>query len=132
MARNTLSKGGPAGGPGSKAVARVQTFFTGKPSEKISPGGVSQYGGAVGSHVTDRGDTGYRGDPVRVGTKPSVALGNQTALEAAQGAGAGRAVSRTGTQGQHGPVAGQPKPQGADILHQYGAESPTAIERMKR
>ena len=33
----------------------------------INPAGVSQIGEALGNHATDTGDTGYRGDRIRMG-----------------------------------------------------------------
>ena len=70
MKRNQLSKGGAAGGPGSKSLSKTTSYFTGQPSTKMNPGGVSQFGGAVGNHATDSGKTNYRGDPVKMGSLP--------------------------------------------------------------
>jgi hypothetical protein len=129
--------GGPGGGGiNSRATAKLTTYHAGYPSQRINPGGVAQYGSAVGNHVAglDGGSksTGYRGDQVRMGAMPNRELGNECAVRTVAGPGGSRSVMPTGGQGQHGPVAGKVKPQGADILRDYGAESPTALQRMKR
>jgi hypothetical protein len=41
----------------------------------------------------------------------------------AVGVGGGRTIHHCGSQDQHGPVAGAPKPSGRDILGSYGPES---------
>jgi hypothetical protein len=122
---------------GGGAPVKTRTYFTGQPSQKISPGGVAQFGSAVGDHVAGGlsgggRSTGYRGDQVKMGPLPNRELGNECAVRTVAGPGGSREVSRTGTQGQHGPVEGRVKPEGRDILSQYGAESPTSAERMRR
>jgi hypothetical protein len=132
------TSGGPGGGGiNSRATAKVTVYHQGYPSQKISPGGASQFGSSVGNHVAglDNGSktTGYRGDPVRMGAMPNHRLGNEVALNVGGGGpGTGRVISPTGGQGQHGPVAGKVKPEGRDILREYGPESPTSAARMKR
>jgi hypothetical protein len=54
---------------------------------------------------------------------PSVALGNSVAASTVCGPGGSRSVMPSGGQGQHGPVAGKPAPQGRDILGSFGPES---------
>jgi hypothetical protein len=50
-------------------------------------------------------------------------MGNDRARDVGQGGpGVGYDIHRTGSQGQHGAVAGSPKPQGRDILSEYGPE----------
>jgi hypothetical protein len=62
-------------------------------------------------------------EPVFRGTMPKVMLGNAKALDVQGGGpGKGRTVMCSGSQGQHGPVAGSPQPQGRDILGDYGPE----------
>jgi hypothetical protein len=125
MARSNRMSGA-GGGPGSRVV-KQQQVRTGRPAGEMRPAGVSQIGASMGNHATDSGKTlrgaveAVRGSKVPAGG--SVPLGNQTALNAGQGAGAGRTVMRSGSQQQHGPVAGSPKPQGADILSSFGPES---------
>jgi hypothetical protein len=92
---------------------------TGKPGRQQHPGGVSQIGEGVGSHATNKTDTGYRGDPVRGAFRPpgspgGVKLGNEIAGNVGKGApGAGRTLyGQSGTQGTHGsPAPGNPPPQ---------------------
>ena len=56
---NQLSKGGAAGGPGSRALTpKVTTYFGGQPSQRVNPGGADQLGQAMSNHVT--GDMGGR------------------------------------------------------------------------
>jgi hypothetical protein len=51
MATNKLSKGGAAGGPGSRSLTpKVTTYFGGQPSNNTSPRGVSQIGSSMGNH----------------------------------------------------------------------------------
>jgi hypothetical protein len=113
MKRNQLSKGGPGGGAGSKSLAKTTQYFTGQPGMKVNPGGVSQFGGAVGNHSSDPPRTsGYRGDPVKMGSLPNRELGNECAVNTVCGPGGSRTVMKSGTNAQHGPVAGSPKPVG--------------------
>jgi hypothetical protein len=63
---------------------------------------------------------------------PNKELGNECAVRTVAGPGGSRTVSPTGGQGQHGPVEGRVKPEGRDILSEYGKESSTAAGRMKR
>ena len=68
-----------------------------------NPAAVAQYGALVGSHVTNKGDTGYRGDPdyVRSGYNNPVGPTNM----ALSGPGAGKnKIMPSGGQGRHGPV----------------------------
>jgi hypothetical protein len=57
------------GGIGSKAMNAPTTYFTGQPSTRINPRGVSQIGSSLGNHSTDNakdsdggGDCPARGD----------------------------------------------------------------------
>jgi hypothetical protein len=112
MAKNTLSKGGPGGGPGSKVNKSVGNI-PGKPAQKISPGGVGQLGSMQGDHVSDgpRTTTNYRGDKMVAGdlVRPGQPrMGNEDAFTTKAGPGGSREVMKSGSQGQHGPVAGTP------------------------
>jgi hypothetical protein len=90
--------------------------------------GVSQFGEAVGDHITKRGgSSGYRGDPVRGGLRPagspgSVPLGNQVALNVQGGGpGKGRTVYGCGSQDMHGSAnPGNAPNKSTDILNQFG------------
>ena len=109
------------------------TYFTGQPSTKVSPKGVSQFGGSYGDHATGSGKV-LRGavEPVKVGSMPvggpgGVPLGNQTALTAGQGAGAGRTVSRRGSQ--QGVSPSTPIGPTKDTLGEFGNDSPNVRGR---
>ncbi len=117
------------GGIGSKAMNAPTTYFTGQPSTRINPKGVSQIGQQMGNHSMESGGKPLTRsvEPVRagaVGAMGSVRLGNECALDVGKGGpGAGRTVMRAGGQGQHGPVAGSPAPTGRDILNDFGPDS---------
>lgn len=136
---NQLSKGGAAGSPGSRALGKPTQYFVGQPSQRVAPGGVDQLGQAMANHVT--GDMGGRSaklpnpaTPMIAGKMPGVGatkLGNEVALNVGSGGpGAGRTLyGQSGVQGQHGPVAGIPKPAGKDILNSFGPDAPIVSER---
>jgi hypothetical protein len=88
----------------------------------VSPGGVAQLGNKVGSHVTNQGDTGYRGENL-IGKRGYEPPGMISDPVKAVGVGGGRTIHHCGSQDQHGPVAGTTKPSGRDILGSYGPES---------
>src|SRR6516164_2816184 len=87
------ASGGPGGGGiNSRATAKLTTYHQGYPSERINPGGVAQYGSAVGSHVSGGlggggKETNYRGDPVRMGPMLNRELGNECAVRTVAGPG---------------------------------------------
>jgi hypothetical protein len=107
--------------PGGGIASRVKVqppVRTGSGSHSARPTGVSQIGYPVGDHSTHRPDsTGYRGEklhgPAERNFQP-VPFGNEVALNVGKGGcGTGRTLyGQSGTQGQHGSVAGNPKPQG--------------------
>jgi hypothetical protein len=116
--RNTLTKGGAAGGPGSRALNTPTTYFTGRPSDRVSPGGVNQMGTARGNHVTEQGSSTGRADqtPIFDGsfTRPGQPpLGNAKALDVG-GGGPGKGYvqyGQAGTQQQYGSAnPGNPTP----------------------
>jgi hypothetical protein len=141
MKRNQLSgSGGKGGGPGSRALTpRVTTYFGGRPSSRVNPGEADQLGQQMSNHVT--GDMGGRSTklpnpatPMIGGSMPGVGatkLGNEVALNVGKGGvGTGRVnYGQSGVQGQHGPVAGSTKPQGREILRDFGPDSPIVSER---
>jgi hypothetical protein len=110
---NQLSKGGAAGGLGSRALTpKTNVYFGGQPSQRVSPGGVSQAGSALGNHSTDSGKN-LRGavEPMYGGSfggPGSTKLGNEVALNVGGGGvGTGRVLyGQSGTQAQHGAVSG--------------------------
>jgi hypothetical protein len=115
----------PGGGPKSRNVVHPN-IRTGGGSRSTNPGYVSQLGNKVGSHVTNKGDSGYRGEPFHSGKSfQPVPFGNEVALNVGKGGpGTGRTVYASGSQGTTGaPAPGNPEPQQGDILSGYGPES---------
>ena len=134
--RNQLSRGGPGGGPASRSLTpKTNVYFGGQPSQRVSPGGVSQAGSALGNHSTDSGKN-LRGavEPMYGGSfggPGSTKLGNEVALNVGGGGvGTGRVrYGQGGTQAQHGQVnPGKPTP-ARDILGEFGSDSPIVSER---
>jgi hypothetical protein len=114
------------GGINSNKRVEVGLRTGSRTANKVSPKGVSQFGSATGDKPRPGG--GHTGQPtaqpVFVGQKPQQALlGNQKATDVGGGGpGKGRTIYRTGYQSQYGNVAGNPKPQGRDILSGYGPD----------
>jgi hypothetical protein len=129
------NRSGAGGGPSSKQVVNKPVRY-GQPSRGVSPAGVNQIGTSRANHAMDAPGRVLRKDvtPIYGGPAPTAAgvkLGNETALTAGQGPGAGRTVRACGSQGQQGPVAGSPKPQGRDILGGFGNDSPNVADRKR-
>jgi hypothetical protein len=96
----------------------------------VRPAAVSQWGSSLGDHSTDS-PKALRGaaEKYATATPISVPLGNEVALNVGGGGpGKGREVMRSGAQAQHGPVAGTSKPQGREILREFGPDS-AAVRR---
>jgi len=108
-------KGSGGGGYGSRPHVE-KPIKTGSGSRGTHPGGVAQLGQHVGDHTTNRpGSSGYRGEPLHNDRNfQPVKFGNELATNVGKGGpGAGRTLyGQSGQQGQHGPVAGSPRPQG--------------------
>jgi hypothetical protein len=125
--------GGPGGGNGSKATHAPTTYFTGQPSQRINPKGVSQVGQSLGDHSMDNAKRLNPVEPVRagaVGGPGSTKLGNECALDVGKGGpGAGRVIYGSGAQQQHGGPADKLAGQGRDILSEFGSESPNVKGR---
>jgi hypothetical protein len=113
---------GSGGGYGSKPVTHVRAPKVEPRAHAKSPGGVSQYGEAIGTHVTNRTESGYRGDPVNIGRGYQPPVG-PTDNVAAVGVGGGRTVMHCGQQGLHGaPAQGNPPAKNRDTLSEYGPD----------
>jgi len=113
----------PGGGIASKQ--HVQTpVRTGSGAREVRPGGAGQLGASQGSHLTNKGDSGYRGEVLYGGQGMNpVPYGNAKALDVGPGGcGTGRTIYKTGTQQQYGS-GGPPKPEGRDMLSAFGPES---------
>jgi hypothetical protein len=128
MAKNSLSKGGAGGRPSSKALGKPTQYFVGQPSQRVAPGGADQLGQAMSNRATDSGKVlrnpatpMISGNLVRPG-QPE--MGNTLAVATVCGVGGSRTIVPTGGQAQHGPVAGTPKPQGREILRDFGPDVP--------
>ena len=104
----------PGGGPASNKITRPN-IRTGTGSRGTRPAGVAALGNMVGDHATHvRGSTGYTGERLHNDkTFQPVPFGNEVALNVGKGGcGTGRTIYKTGSQDQHGGVAGSPRPQG--------------------
>jgi hypothetical protein len=103
----------------SKNVVQ-QSVRTGSGSRGTRPGGAESIGKSYGDHITNKDSTGYRGPKFHDDKSfQPVPFGNQVALNVGKGGpGTGRTLyGQSGQQGQHGPVAGSPRPRGRDILN---------------
>jgi len=102
----------PGGGIASKQHVSIPVR-TGSGSHGTNPGAVGQLGQKQGDHVTREGSTGYRGEPLHSGRSFNpTKYGNEIAASTVCKPGGSREVMSSGSQGQHGPVAGSPRPQG--------------------
>jgi hypothetical protein len=120
-----MAKSSSGGGSTSRNVVRPGVK-NGMPATRINPRGVSQLGSSMGNHSMDSGSKKLTKavEPVRGAAMPGVKLGNEVAKNVGGGGpGAGRQVMGSGTQGQHGGVAGSVKPAGRDILSEFGNDS---------
>lgn len=116
MGKNQMSKGGAGGGPGSKSLAKVNTYFTDHQSARgVNPGHVAQFGEAQGNRAMDK-QTNYRGDPKGTAAPAGGAapLGNAVATNVGGGGpGTGRVLyGQCGTQQQYGKPEGTVRPPG--------------------
>jgi len=117
---NKLSRGGAAGGYGSRNVHEVGVR-TGKGTRAINKAAVNQLGNHTGSHVTQTGkDTGYRGeDLIRdKGYNVKPGFGNAVALNVGGGGpGRGYEVMKSGSQCRTGPAnPGNPMPKAKPLF----------------
>ena len=124
-----MAKSRSGGGITGKNVTQ-KPVRTGDRARAMSPKGVSQVGQSQGNHVTDRRQVVNPIEPVRGQLKPAggpggIQLGNEVARNVGKGGcGTGRVLyGQSGSQGQHGGVAGALKPAGRDILGSFGPDS---------
>ena len=100
----------PGGGLHSRQVTHRPHGKTEPRTHAKHPGGVGQFGEMQGSHMTNRGESDYRGEPKRGGRgyEPPGMISDPVK---AVGVGGGRTIYKTGTQCQTGPVnPGNPPP----------------------
>jgi hypothetical protein len=128
MAKSSKGASGPArtgGGVGSAQHNKTPIKAGGPVTKRISVESVAGQGIKRGNKAMDNkgGPTAKAMRPPLVsGMVPQVRSGNATALDMAgskAGPGAGRNINPTGSQGQHGRVAGSVQPQGRDILSEF-------------
>jgi hypothetical protein len=112
-----MAKSGSGGGPNSRVVKNSNAGRKVEPrSQGIRPGHVAQIGTALGSHATGQGK------PLTKAVIPAKTPGYNPPVGA--NVNAKPTAMKSGTQGQHGPVAGKPAPQGRDILGGFGPDIP--------
>ena len=122
-----MNKSGHRPGGGIASNKRVDVGVrTGSGSHSVRPAGTNRFGYSVGDHTTEgppKG-TGYRGEKLHNPERnfQPTTFGNEIAARTVCGPGGSREVQRTGSQGQHGGVAGQRPQQSQDTLAQYGPE----------
>jgi hypothetical protein len=105
-------KGSGGGGYGSRP--HVETpVKTGTGSKSARPAGVAQIGVSWGRHVTRSGESNYSGERLHNDRSfQPTKFGNEIAANTQCGPGGSRQVMSSGSQGQHGDVAGSPRPPG--------------------
>jgi len=105
---------GSGGGYGSRVVTHSKAPKVEPRPHARNPARVAQYGALVGDHVTNKGSTGYKGDPdfARKGYSPPVGPTSFNNI----GPGGGRTIYEHGTQCQTGTNPGNPRPRGRGIL----------------
>ena len=106
---------GSGGGLGMNKVGHRSAGKAEPKPDRVHEGYAGQLGQKQGSHTTHGGETSYRGEKMYGGKGYK---GPQMISDpvSAVGVGGGRTVHMRGQQGQHGDVAGSPRPQGRDIL----------------
>ena len=109
---------GSGGGLGMNKVTHRNAPKVEPKAHAKNPGGVAQYGSAVGNKVTSvTGHTPYRGDPVNIGRgyQPPGMISDPVK---AVGVGGGRTIHHCGSQSTHGPTnPGMARPQPRGILN---------------
>jgi len=112
--QRTIKSGG--GLTSNKLVTKREATREAPRVRRANPAAVADIGSMKGNHAENR-DLPYKARALRDGNGfQPVPLGNAKATDVgAGGPGKGRTVHRSGSQGQHGPVAGQPKQPGRGI-----------------
>jgi len=121
-----MARSNAGGGYGSSVVTE-RPVRTGSGARAIGPGGVSQLGNKVGSHVTRGQDSDYRGDAFNIGRGYNpTPYGNEVAANTMCGPGGSRTIyssgGQSGSSGHGSSNPGNPQPQQGDILRQYGPD----------
>jgi hypothetical protein len=112
------------GGIGSREVREVGNR-TGAPRREVNVRALSQVGQALGNKSTEKSKVLNPVENFYTGRGYPSTLGNAKALDVGKGGvGTGRNLyGKSGSQTQYGPPAGQVRPQGADILNDFGPDS---------
>jgi hypothetical protein len=115
MRRNGTGSGG---GYGSRQHVQIPVR-PGIGSKSARPQGVAMFGQMQGSHTTNRRtESSYRGEPLHNDRSfQPTKFGNEIAVRTVCKPGGSREVMASGSQGQHGSVAGNRAPQGRQILN---------------
>jgi hypothetical protein len=121
-----MSKSGniKGGGPGSRVVKEVGNRY-GQPRHQVNERGVSQIGQSLGNHITNQKGNASKAVESVITSKQgiSVPLGNAIAAQGLGVGGGRRLYGQSGSNQTYGGVAGQVRPQGADILNGFGPDS---------
>src|SRR6266446_674002 len=108
MEMKTKSKAG--GGANSRQVKQVG-LKTGGPNRAKSPAAVNQLGTKLGNPAAV--------EKLDAGKALASTLGNTLAPKVTCGPGGSRTVQKSGSQAQHGPSAGGPRPEARDIFKDF-------------
>ena len=103
---------GRGGGLGMNKIVHPP-IQTGAGSKSTRPAGVAQLGQSQGNHITNKGETPYRGERFHNPERnfQPVKHGNELALNVGKDGRGGREHFHCGTQGTHGAVEpGDPRP----------------------
>jgi hypothetical protein len=109
------------GGLGSNKVVHSSNPKVEPKPRAVSPAAVSQIGQNLGNHSTDSQAYRTGAEPLYAGPGYSTPVGPTKSVP---GPGGGREVRSTGSQGQHGPVAGMAPEPARGILGPKGGRQP--------
>src|SRR5262245_11112942 len=116
-----MSRATSGGGIRSNKVRHSQGPKVEPRPRAINPGAVADLALAKGNHTTDKGDLPFKSRQLDVGRGYQTPVGPTKAVP---GPGGGRTIHQRGSQGQHGPVAGQRPGPPRDILSEFGPDVP--------
>ena len=121
--KGASGKARSGGGPNMNKNVKVTPTGGSPNTRKVSMSGAAHIGRSVGNHVMGNGGREVKRNdpPLYTEARAAVPMGNEVAKNV-QGGGPGKGYVNhgpSGTQGQHGPVAGTVEPQGRDILSDF-------------
>jgi hypothetical protein len=130
-----MARAKSGGGISMSKNVKVSVHGGSRTTNVVSPGGVSEYGTALGSKLNRTGSYTSQSyaKPMIEANKPlPVAFGNAKATDVGKsGPGTGRTIHRTGTQMMHGQPIGAPV-QGRDIFSQYPPETSSQASLVRK